>query len=221
MSRCPGSGPIGLLNNRRDWPLGNIQFFYRATAILFIMSCADQSIASHALSPSEGGKMLNEMKDLKAQLLFLISMNPSQQICTLANAEEKTRDSILIKIPQPSRGEISRHIAAFQTTMYQPWSTLPEELTSIILENLIPRSSEEWTNDDIGTVSSVILVCRRWYDITIPFLKDLYIHLNAGPHSLSAGMVSGPTNAELSEPLFCNCFREYCGCVKKNSISPL
>jgi len=77
------------------------------------MSRSDQSITTHALSPFECGKMLDEMKELKAQLLFLISMKPSQQISTLANVEEKTRESILITILELSRREISRYIVAF------------------------------------------------------------------------------------------------------------
>jgi hypothetical protein len=187
------------------------------------MSLTDQRIATHTPSPIECGKKLDEMNDAKAQLIFLVSMKPDQVISTLACAEEKTRNSILNRIPELSRREMSRHIAAFQATTYQPFSKIPEELVLMILENLIPGIEEEWNENDFRTISSVLLTCWRWYAITLPLLDRFYIYLDVGPHSLSARMASGPTNAELSEPSFCYCYREYCGCVKSktNHIRPL
>jgi hypothetical protein len=214
----PVDGPLSGLIQQRSRYIQIPGIIRRSSCALLIIMF--QNITANT-SPTDCGNTLDEIRDLKEQLIFLLSMEPDQQISTLASAKEKTRDSILISISELSRGEICRHLAAFQATKYQPWSTIPEELTSMILENLVPGPGEEWSRDDTTTVSSVLLVCRRWHAITIPILDGLYMYLDAERHSLSARMVSGPTNAELSEPSFCNCHRGYCKCAKKYDIGPL
>jgi hypothetical protein len=110
---------------RLTWTrIGHLGIFSLYCTITF-MSPIDRSIATHTLSPVECRKILEGMKDLKSQLIFLNSMEPDQVMSTLASVEERTRISIMHNIPQLYREEMSRQIAAFQATKYQPFSTSP------------------------------------------------------------------------------------------------
>jgi hypothetical protein len=65
-------------------------------------------------------------------------MKPSEQISTLANAEEKTQDSILSNIPQPSPWRENPSGRSFPSYELQILEHNPRE-------NLILPSGDEWT----------------------------------------------------------------------------